>query len=843
MLKGVFCLCFSTCPTASLLLVLQIVCLNFSMAQNNALVLNGALTILNGGTTTTPIYMVVNQNNPLGIVRNSGHINSENQYNYIKWESGSTTGNYVFPFGIGSNTADYIPFTFNKTTAGASDIQLSTWFTNTPNFPRPATTNVGAVTSMTGTADSVLFAIDRFWDIQSTATADLTFSYRGIENTTIAPTDTVKAQHWNGVSWDAPVGPGNFGLTTGIGTAGPFMGQNTFSPWILSLQPQCPSATISYSSTTFCNNINISQPITQSGTTGGTYSATPVGLSINTSNGAIIPSTSTPGTYTVSYNVNATTGCNAFNTTVVVTITNMDNPSFSYTSNKHCITGANPTATVSGTTGGIFTISGSGVINPATGEINLLASGLGSYTVTYNTASAGNPCSQASSIVINITNAPSATFSYNSALYCQNAAAPILTFGAGSSAGVFSSTPAGLTLNSSSGTVTLSSSSSGSYTIYNTIAASGGCADAIDSINITITPSFLINQTIQICQGDSIFLAGAFQTTNDIYTNTLATVNGCDSIISTTLTVNPTTFIQTTAAICQGDSVFLAGAYQQSSGIYTDTLTAINGCDSIIETNLTVTPIPLISMAPVSPVCFGSPLVLTATSNATGTINWYTNAAGTNSIGTGSPFITSTPLLGNVTYYAGLVGVCSSGIDSVTVNIIGVTAAINASPENGIAPLTVNFGNNSTSGAGITYYWDFDNGNTSAIFEPSNIYLQSGNYTSTLIVTDGTCSDTATILITVIDDSAIIFPNVFTPNDDGVNDVFIIPGKNLIEVKVEIFNRWGELLYVWDAPKGSWDGRTTAGVKAPDGTYLFIINAKGIDGKEYSKQGTFLLIR
>ena len=49
-------------------------------SQNNALVLNGAVTVMNGGTAATPIYVVVNQNNPSGIVRNGGHIHSENQY-------------------------------------------------------------------------------------------------------------------------------------------------------------------------------------------------------------------------------------------------------------------------------------------------------------------------------------------------------------------------------------------------------------------------------------------------------------------------------------------------------------------------------------------------------------------------------------------------------------------------------------------------------------------------------------------------------------------------------------------------------------------------------------------
>jgi hypothetical protein len=106
-------------------------------------------------------------------------------------------------------------------------------------MPHPGVSNVPLVHFMIGLGDSLSTAIDRFWDIRSTAavTADLTFSYRGAENTlTTAPLTSLKAQHWNGnlcSGWDPSVGPGNFGVTAGIGTVGPVMAQTTFSPWVL----------------------------------------------------------------------------------------------------------------------------------------------------------------------------------------------------------------------------------------------------------------------------------------------------------------------------------------------------------------------------------------------------------------------------------------------------------------------------------------------------------------------------------------------------------------------------------------------------------------------------------
>ncbi|NLN72647.1 MAG: T9SS type B sorting domain-containing protein [Bacteroidales bacterium] len=291
-------------------------------SQSNALVINGANIIMDGGTSAEPIYLIVNQNSSDGIVRHSGHIHSENQYNYVKWISGSQTGNYVIPFGIGGNQANYIPFTFDKVSTNSAHIQMSTWHTDIPNYPRPQATNVNAVTNMLFHADSVDYAIDRFWDIRaSNTTANLTFSYLGIENTTINPTGNVRAQHWNGNSWDEPVLPGTPGVTSGVGTAGVFQNQNTFSPWVLSIAPFCIEDTISYPQTAYCNDDSNSCNIvhTEDGTT-GTYSAVPAGLHIDVNTGAITPSLSEPGTYTVTLTVAATPICPEYETSTTVTI-------------------------------------------------------------------------------------------------------------------------------------------------------------------------------------------------------------------------------------------------------------------------------------------------------------------------------------------------------------------------------------------------------------------------------------------------------------------------------------------------------------------------------------------
>jgi hypothetical protein len=95
----------------------------------------------------------------------------------------------------------------------------------------------------------------------------------------------------------------------------------------------CSSAAISYSSSSFCQSDTIGQAVSQTGTSGGTYSASPSGLSINASSGTITPSASSPGTYTVNYTMAASGGCAAasvtgsLNLTITPSSTNTTNTS------------------------------------------------------------------------------------------------------------------------------------------------------------------------------------------------------------------------------------------------------------------------------------------------------------------------------------------------------------------------------------------------------------------------------------------------------------------------------------------------------------------------------------
>jgi gliding motility-associated-like protein len=170
-----------------------------------------------------------------------------------------------------------------------------------------------------------------------------------------------------------------------------------------------------------------------------------------------------------------------------------------------------------------------------------------------------------------------------------------------------------------------------------------------------------------------------------------------------------------------------------------------------------------------------------------------------------------------------------------------VVAAFTPSPTSGEMPLLVTFTNNSV---GANHYsWNLDDG-TSALKDPTYLYNKIGKYNACLIAdNNGNCADTICKVIDVYSNSVFIIPNVFTPNNDGVNDVFTISGKGIENLHAEIYNRWGQKEYEWNTTNGGWDGRSAAGLAAASGTYYYIIKANGFDGKKYFEKGSLTLIR
>ena len=120
-----------------------------------------------------------------------------------------------------------------------------------------------------------------------------------------------------------------------------------------------------------------------------------------------------------------------------------------------------------------------------------------------------------------------------------------------------------------------------------TLSTAAGC-DSLVTLNLTVTPAVTLLRSASVCYGGSYSFNGQIYSQSGSYRDTLTTVTGCDSIVILTLTVQPLITSQVSASICSGDVYSFNGRQLNTAGVYNDTLTTGNGCDSAITLNLTV---------------------------------------------------------------------------------------------------------------------------------------------------------------------------------------------------------------------------------------------------------------
>ncbi len=124
------------------------------------------------------------------------------------------------------------------------------------------------------------------------------------------------------------------------------------------------------------------------------------------------------------------------------------------------------------------------------------------------------------------------------------------------------------------------------------------------------------------------------------------------------------------------------------------------------------------------------------------------------------------------------------------------------------------------------------------------VFTEEGDYYLRFIGSndDGSCDAISESYTVTIGDSELLCPNAFSPNDDGVNDIWKISYRSLLDFKCWIFDRTGKQLYHYTDPSGGWDG-TYRGKKVKPGVYYYVIQATGSDGKKYKKSGDINIIR
>jgi gliding motility-associated-like protein len=92
------------------------------------------------------------------------------------------------------------------------------------------------------------------------------------------------------------------------------------------------------------------------------------------------------------------------------------------------------------------------------------------------------------------------------------------------------------------------------------------------------------------------------------------------------------------------------------------------------------------------------------------------------------------------------------------------------------------------------------------------------------------------------EESGVFIPNAFTPNGDGVNDVYYIPDANFTRFEFSVYDRWGNRVYYSDSPSFRWNG-DSGGKQLPSGVYVFVLTASTTKKADIKRSGTITIVR
>jgi gliding motility-associated-like protein len=374
---------------------------------------------------------------------------------------------------------------------------------------------------------------------------------------------------------------------------------------------------------------------------------------------------------------------------------------------------------------------------------------------------------------------------------------------------------------------------SGTYT--DTLTSVNGC-DSIVSVNLTITGT-IITPTITASACTSYTAPwGTVYTQSGTYRDTLSTVNGCDSIVSVNLTVLGNVIAPTlTASAC---STYTApwGAVYSQSGTYRDTLSAANGCDSIVSVNLTINNLPSLSASSNPDICGRK--TGTASANASSGSGgyiyaWSTGVSGSSLINVGSGVYTVT-----VTDQRGCSASTSITVGNIPPPLVNVTSSS--------SPIILEGDSVQLNATGaLSFLWSPAIG-LSCTACPSTVASppQTTTYIVTAADTNGCIgSDSITVRVDIRCDELFV-PSVFSPNNAGpaINERVCIFSNCIAEMNFAIYNRWGQLIFQTSDPLQCWDG-TKDGKEMISGVYVYRLSVKQLNGISITKNGNITLIR
>ena len=610
-----------------------------------------------------------------------------------------------------------------------------------------------------------------------------------------------------------------------------------------------------------------------SSTAGGTWTWS-LGGNILGSGSTLSVNPTTSTTYSVQYNVN---GCTS-TSTVLVSVEATPQPQI--VNDSICL----------GQTGTLFVsnISAGGTYLWSTGATTASLSAAPTTNTTYSVVyTSANGC-VAPSVSADIIVKPNPIVTVVNDTICIGSTTT-LTSRVDLSGGTYTWSP----LPSTGNSITVTPNTTSTYTvIYNL----QGCTDTASStvlvnpIPVAATSNTTIcfgsvatlNASANLPNGTYLWSTGETTTSIQVSPGTTTTysvaytLNNCTSpSVNAIVTVNPIPVVTlSSATICEGDNVTLTATPNLTGGSYTwgplnlvggasqtlsplvdTTLTVIYtllNCPSLPASGtVTVNPLPIVTFSSnIVEGCAPLGVTFTATDQTNATYNWSTSNALT---GTGSSTTILFPTGGtfDVTLAATTVNGCFAS--SSMANYIYVEDLPNADFESPISIFTneaqyVQFSNLSTGAT--NYIWNFGDGQMSTEVEPSHIFQSTMNgYTIHLIaLTALNCLDSMSFSIGYQYNELYYIPNSFTPDGDQNNQVFLpifYSGYDPSNFEMQIYNRWGEVLFETRNVLFGWDGSVgEEGLDAQEGVYTYRILFKNPDLDErVVVTGTVNLIR
>lgn len=502
--------------------------------------------------------------------------------------------------------------------------------------------------------------------------------------------------------------------------------------------------TLSYPQSAYCP-VGTANP-TITGTSGGTYSSTPAGLSINSSTGVINLAVSSPNTYTVTYTTPAVPGpaCPA---TFVVTV----NPLPTIVSNNVTVCqGGTVAVTASGAN--TYSWAPATYLSATTGSsVNFVNGVTTNYTVTGTDA---NGCINTDPVTVTVNgNAP-----IN--------AGPDVSICVGGSTTLTATGGTTYTWNNGLGNgnnFNVSPAVTTTYTVDGTDA--NGCLGS-DQMTVTVNPNPtpVITGALTYCAGfpttlstTQAYSAYSWSTGSNSATTaatdadnpitvTVTNANGCvGTSPAVNVSENAVIIFDETKVICQGGSVLIHGNMESLAGVYSQTFTTASGCDSTANVTLVVNALPPVNAGPDQSICSGESTSLTAT--GANTYNW------SGGISNGVSF---TPPVTTTYTVSGTDGNGCVNTDAATITVNPIPN-VNAGPDQSVCEGT----SVTLSGSNAaTYTWTGNVTNGVSFVPP----VGTNTYTVTGTSAQGcTYSD---VVVVVVNPT----PNVFAGNDVSVCD-------------------------------------------------------------------------